>query len=1218
MAGASNDLQIYHDGSNSYIQDTGTGTLNLQGSTQVLIIGANGEIGVQYVENAGVGLRHNNIQKLGTSSTGVTITGVAVADGLDLGDNEKIRLGASQDLEIYHDGSNSYIKDTGTGNLFIQAAANVQIESSTSGENMAVFNENGAVELMYDNSKKFETTDTGVSITGNVVASGDSVITGNMTITNTLPHIDLIDSDNNDDFRIRNNSGVFEIFDVTNTGARFKIDSDGHSQVTGNLQVDGNQVITGDLTVNGTTTTVNTQTLAVEDPLISLAKDNSANSVDIGFYGRYNDGSNRYAGLFSDASDSNKWKLFKNLTVEPTTTVNTSDASFQTGHLVVGDFNSEGTATFTSTANFSDNAKAQFGNANDLQIYHDGTNSIITDTGTGILFLRGSSQIRLQGTNESNMIIANESGSVHLYHNNSERLATNSTGIAVTGSIIVGDSHTIGNDASDNLEIASSSGESITLNSANKIILDADGNDIFLQNNGVQFGVFGDATGAFHIDASVQDDSIKFRGNDGGSTITALTLDMSNAGRATFNENILIPTSAGAISGSSYPYTTYIGSTANATFTHIQAGSSDKTEIKLYGGDVGDKIEFTTNSTVVSTISSAGDFLMGNTVVNPASGFASQKGFGYDFGTGQTQIATTDNASTLVLGRNNATDGTIIDLRKESTVIGTLGSNATSGEPVFDISASSSSGHMRFLTNGSEAIRINKTQNVGVGLSAPIGKVHAYATSVNGATDYNGQAFCFIASKDGGENAGDEGNGIVFTQQYHGDGTDSAQIRTGAVIGYKVNPSGQFGGGLKFKVQQSGANPLLTSMTLTNTGKVGIFDDNPESALEVNESGNYKGVHIRGSNAPNVTFAVGTTSTAEWKVGISGNDQTKFAISKGTTNDDSITIDTSHNTIIKGRTFVGGSVAGNSTSGGNLVIDGSGTFKQISFTSDVSGETEGVSGMVFIDNTGANSNDLYLGGGLDETNAMSKIIFKTAANNTTRNGTERMSIVSDGTVNIGGSISGYGTLNVSGTSAKPLLALRSTSGKSSIGFYEGGAGMSFIETNGDGSGGIKFIGSNASTVHLEINSNGHTIVKNDLNVEGGIYGKSYTQTSAGSVTSVIDTGIAVEAGVWELFYIGNANNGGSSQYRSITTGLIIITVDYTDPHVVNEIKFEQTSITGGGSSDISLPVAVKILQGGSEYDELNIATSGQTIRLKITGWAGTVGSSGQARITRRL
>ena len=79
LIGNGNDLQIYHDGSNSYIKDSGSGNLWIQGSTQVNIGGANGEIGVQYVENAGVGLRHNNVTKLGTSSTGVTVTGAATA-----------------------------------------------------------------------------------------------------------------------------------------------------------------------------------------------------------------------------------------------------------------------------------------------------------------------------------------------------------------------------------------------------------------------------------------------------------------------------------------------------------------------------------------------------------------------------------------------------------------------------------------------------------------------------------------------------------------------------------------------------------------------------------------------------------------------------------------------------------------------------------------------------------------------------------------------------------------------------------------------------------------------------------------------------------------------------------------------------------------------------------------------------------------------------------
>ncbi|MGJ8660687.1 MAG: hypothetical protein ACSHXL_01490 [Bacteroidota bacterium] len=81
--GTGNDLQIYHDGSNSYVKDVGTGTLNLQGATQVLIASATtGEVGLQFVENVGVNLRHNNVNKLATTSTGVDVTGTVTADGL--------------------------------------------------------------------------------------------------------------------------------------------------------------------------------------------------------------------------------------------------------------------------------------------------------------------------------------------------------------------------------------------------------------------------------------------------------------------------------------------------------------------------------------------------------------------------------------------------------------------------------------------------------------------------------------------------------------------------------------------------------------------------------------------------------------------------------------------------------------------------------------------------------------------------------------------------------------------------------------------------------------------------------------------------------------------------------------------------------------------------------------------------------------------------------
>ena len=103
--------------------------------------------------------------------------------------------------------------------------------------------------------------------------------------------------------------------------------------------------IAGDLTVNGDTVTVNTATLSVEDPLIILANgNNAADSVDIGFYGLYDTSGSQdiYAGLFRDASDSGKFKLFKDLQAAPTTTVNVSGAGYAVATLVA---NIEGDVT---------------------------------------------------------------------------------------------------------------------------------------------------------------------------------------------------------------------------------------------------------------------------------------------------------------------------------------------------------------------------------------------------------------------------------------------------------------------------------------------------------------------------------------------------------------------------------------------------------------------------------------------------------------------------------------------------------------------------------------------------------------------------------------------------------------------------------------------------------------------------------------------------------
>ena len=132
---------------------------------------------------------------------------------------------------------------------------------------------------------------------------------------------------------------------IAGTSNEIEVSGSGSETASVTIGLPDNVTIAGDLTVNGSTTTVNTATLSVEDPLIKLANNNSgADSVDIGFYGLYDTSGSQdlYAGLFRDANDSGKFKLFKDLQAEPTTTVNVSGTGYAVGTLVA---NLEGNVT---------------------------------------------------------------------------------------------------------------------------------------------------------------------------------------------------------------------------------------------------------------------------------------------------------------------------------------------------------------------------------------------------------------------------------------------------------------------------------------------------------------------------------------------------------------------------------------------------------------------------------------------------------------------------------------------------------------------------------------------------------------------------------------------------------------------------------------------------------------------------------------------------------
>ena len=99
-----------------------------------------------------------------------TIAETVTADGLNLGDNEKIQLGASQDLQLYHDGSNSLIQDTGTGILQITSDGS-QIKLSGNGSTSASFYINAESQLFCAGALKLATKSNGIDVTGTIAVS---------------------------------------------------------------------------------------------------------------------------------------------------------------------------------------------------------------------------------------------------------------------------------------------------------------------------------------------------------------------------------------------------------------------------------------------------------------------------------------------------------------------------------------------------------------------------------------------------------------------------------------------------------------------------------------------------------------------------------------------------------------------------------------------------------------------------------------------------------------------------------------------------------------------------------------------------------------------------------------------------------------------------------------------------------------------------------------
>jgi len=131
------------------------------------------------------------------------VTGeTTLATHLNLGDNDKIKLGASGDLEIYHDTNHSYIEDTGTGELRLKTNGTA-IRFQHGSETMSLYTEDGSVELFHNDTKRLETSANGVTVTGGLTTTTASSIEGGVVFNEASADVD---------FRVESNGNANMLF----------------------------------------------------------------------------------------------------------------------------------------------------------------------------------------------------------------------------------------------------------------------------------------------------------------------------------------------------------------------------------------------------------------------------------------------------------------------------------------------------------------------------------------------------------------------------------------------------------------------------------------------------------------------------------------------------------------------------------------------------------------------------------------------------------------------------------------------------------------------------------------------------------------------------------------------------------------------------------------------------------------------------------------------
>ena len=460
--GTGDDLEIYHNGSNSRIENStgyllidSTGGDNVIRSTNdVYLQPANGEFAVKAIANGAVELYHNNSKKFETTSGGADVTGRLTTDGVHIGDggnnDTSLSIGASNDLRLYHDGSNSYIRDRGTGSLSI-SGSQVSLDSSDLSEYMIKAVENAQVELYHNGSKKFETTSTGTTITGDLFLDNPDHAGSDLLFDSSLKKLQF-------------NDGVAAKF---GTGSDLSIYHNGSTSFI-------SQGGTGQLIIQGN-----------DNDQVKIMKGSSEEGIIL--------------------NNNGDVELYHNNSKKLETTSN--------GVNVTGELR----PTADLIMNSADNQIIYLGAGNDLQIYHNGSHSFISDQGTGRLKLLTSYfNVRNDADNE-NIIEGISNGAVNLYYDGNIKFYTYSEGVGVAGNLNLGDSSSA---ATGRLRCGNGADLQIYHNQSFNIIDSANDFDLKIMNGSETMAVF-DTNGGVEL---YHNNNKKFETTSTGATLTGTLL----------------------------------------------------------------------------------------------------------------------------------------------------------------------------------------------------------------------------------------------------------------------------------------------------------------------------------------------------------------------------------------------------------------------------------------------------------------------------------------------------------------------------------------------------------------------------------------------------------------------------------------------------------------------------------------------------------------------